>query len=74
MALLQDNEDFWAENPPHPSAMDQQDPARRNKLAMQMFLRLHILVACQGIQEALIQEGCGSCAQFCLRQALVNNV
>ena len=47
-ALLQDNEDFWAANPPDPNAMDQQDPFRRNKLAMQFFLRLHILVACKG--------------------------
>ncbi|DBB14392.1 TPA: hypothetical protein ACH3X3_004692 [Trebouxia sp. C0006] len=28
--------------------MDQPDPLRRNKLAMQFFLRLHILVACKG--------------------------
>ncbi len=48
-ALLQDNEDFWAENPPDSNAMDQQDPFRRNKLAMQFFLRLHILVACKGV-------------------------
>ncbi|KAL0036130.1 hypothetical protein WJX79_004586 [Trebouxia sp. C0005] len=47
-ALLQDNENFWAANPPDPNAMDQQDPFRRNKLAMQFFLRLHILVACKG--------------------------
>jgi len=47
-ALLQDNEDFWAANPPNPDAMDLQDPIRRNKLAMQFFLRLHILVACKG--------------------------
>ncbi len=47
-ALLQDNEDFWAANPPDPNAMDLQDPFRRNKLAMQFFLRLHILVACKG--------------------------
>ena len=48
-ALLQDNEDFWAANPPDPNAMDQQDPFRRDKLAMQFFLRLHILVACKGV-------------------------
>jgi len=47
-ALLQDNEDFWAAKPPNPDAMDLQDPFRRNKLAMQFFLRLHILVACKG--------------------------
>ena len=47
-ALLQANEDFWAANPPDPNAMDQQDPFRRNKLAMQFFLRLHVLVACKG--------------------------
>ncbi len=47
-ALLQANEDFWAANPPNPDAMDLQDPFRRNKLAMQFFLRLHILVACKG--------------------------
>lgn len=48
-ALLQSNEDFWVENPPHSDAMDQQDPVRRNRLAVQLFLRLHILVACQGM-------------------------
>ena len=47
-ALLQANEDFWTANPPDPNAMDQQDPFRRNKLAMQFFLRLHVLVACKG--------------------------
>ena len=48
-ALLQDNLDFWRQNRPDPKKMDQQDVKRRNRLALQLFLRLHILVATHGV-------------------------
>ena len=47
-ALLQDNESFWEENQPAANAMDRQDSGRRNKLAVQLFLRLYILATCEG--------------------------
>ena len=62
--LLQDNEDFWAENQPDTTAMDQQDPARRNKLAMQLLLRLHILVSCHGMLFFLLRPS-ESCHAMC---------
>ena len=45
-ALLHSNDDFWDQNPP--VDMANQCPKRRGIQAMQFFLRLHILVACQG--------------------------
>lgn len=47
-ALLQTNDDFWDQNPTQPEDMAKQCPKRRGIQAMQFFLRLHILIACQG--------------------------
>lgn len=47
-ALLQSNDDFWDQNPTKPEDMAKQCPKRRGIQAMQVFLRLHILIACQG--------------------------
>ena len=47
-AVLQDNEPWWDEHQPDLNKMTEQCSRRRKDLAMQFFLRLHILVACQG--------------------------
>ena len=56
MALLQSNEDFWDENPTKRENMAKQCPKRRSIQAMQFFLRLHILVACQGMAAPTITQ------------------
>ena len=48
--LLMSNDTFWDDNPPPLDAMDKQCIKRRNILALQLYLRLHILVATQGMQ------------------------
>ena len=53
-ALLQSNNDFWVENPTKPENMAKQCPKRRSIQAMQFFLRLHILVACQGMAASTV--------------------
>lgn len=48
-ALLQNNDDFWKKLPRiKREDMSKQCPKRRGVQAMQLFLRLHILVACKG--------------------------
>ena len=45
--LLQDNDDFWVQNPPDLTNCVP-DAGRRNQQAMQVYLRLYILVASKG--------------------------
>lgn len=47
-ALLQSNGDFWVEAVPEIVRADQKCFKRRRIEAMQFFLRLYILVSCQG--------------------------
>ena len=49
-ALWLSNLVFWKRNLPPRDAMDRQCLSRRNQLALQLFLRLHILVATKGTQ------------------------
>ena len=65
-ALLQSNEDFWIEHSPHLKDMAKQCPKRRSIQAMQFFLRLHILVACQGMDASKVIQGfdCCNTAQY----------
>ena len=49
-ALWQSNVDFWKQNRPAPEAMAEQSIGRRNQLALQLFLRMHILIATNGVQ------------------------
>ena len=46
-ALLQDNDDFWVQNPPDLTNCVP-DAGRRNQQAMQVYLRLYILIASKG--------------------------
>lgn len=46
-ALLQDNDEFWVQNPPDLTNCVP-DAGRRNQQAMQVYLRLYILVASKG--------------------------
>ena len=45
--LLQDNDDFWVQNPPDLKNCVP-DAGRRNQQAMQVYLRLYMLVASKG--------------------------
>ena len=53
-ALLQSNDDFWDQHPTNKKDMAKQCPKRRRIQAMQFFLRLHILVACQGVAASTV--------------------